>query len=122
MFEKAARMKLRFNHKGVCSVEDLWDLPLKTLDGIYKELNAKIKTQKEESLLEGKSKEDEILSLQIDIVKYIVSVRLAEGKARTDAKARSEFKQKLLAIKEEKQESSLREMSLEDLDKLINEI
>ena len=92
MFEKAVRLKLRFNHKGLCTVEDLWDISLESLDRIFKDLNIKLKTQKEESLLETRSKEDEILDLKISIVKHIVEVRLSEQKARKDLAAKLDEK------------------------------
>jgi hypothetical protein len=122
MFEKAVRLKLRFTHKGLCTVEDLWDIPLESLDRIFKDLNIKLKAQKEESLLETRSKEDEILDLKIAIVKYIVEVRLSEQKARTDLSAKSAKKQKLLGIIAEKQDSVLRDMSVDELTKLVDEL
>jgi len=61
MFEKAARLKLRFNFKGILSVEDLWDLSLESLDLIYKNLSAEAKKSKEVSLLEIKTKEGVLL-------------------------------------------------------------
>ena len=51
IFERATRMSLRFNFKGLISVEDLWDLSLQDLDSIYKILNSKLKQSSEESLL-----------------------------------------------------------------------
>ena len=122
MFEKAVRLKLRFNHKGLCTVEDLWDIPLESLDRIFKELNTKLKTQKEESLLENRSKEDEILDLKISIVKHIVEVRLSEQKARTDLAAKSAKKQKLLGIIAEKQDTELRDLSVDELTKLVDDL
>lgn len=122
MFEKAVRLKLRFTHKGLCTVEDLWDLPLDALDRIFKDLNAKLKTQKEESLLETRSKEDEILDLKISIVKHIVEVRLAEQKARKDLAAKSAKKEKLLGIIAEKQDNALRDLSVDELTKLVDEL
>lgn len=119
MFEKAARLKLRFDYKGLCSVEDLWDLPLKALDAIYKALNTQNKARKEESLLEVQSEEDELLTLKINIVKRVVEVRLQEKKDRETLVARKEQKQKLLGIIAEKQDESLRSMSIEDLTKLV---
>src|SRR5574343_149516 len=113
MFEKAVRMKLRWNYKGVCTVEDLWDLPLKSLDSIFKELNAKHKTQKEESLLSNKSSEDKTLELQIAIVRHIVEVKLAEKEAREQRAEKAEKKQRLLEIIAKKQDEELENKSVE---------
>jgi hypothetical protein len=122
MFEKAVRLKLRFTHKGLCTVEDLWDIPLESLDRIFKELNTNLKAQKEESLLATRSKEDEILDLKISIVKHIVEVRLSEQKARKDLAAKLAKKQNLLGIIAEKQDNALRDMSVDDLTKLVDEL
>lgn len=122
MFEQASRLKLRFNFKGQSTAEDLWDMPLQALDQIFKGLNAQLKAQKEESLLETKSKEDEILDLKISIVKHVVEVRLREQKAREDEVSKAAKKQKLLGIIAEKQDANLREMSVEDLTKLVDEL
>jgi hypothetical protein len=120
MFEKASRLKLRFNYRGLASVEDLWDLPLTALDAIFKTLNAAMKAQKEESLLETKSQADEILDLQISIVKHIVEVRLAEQKARQDEAANAARKQKILGIIADKQDAALQSLPIEELTKLVN--
>jgi len=113
---------LRFIHKGLCTVEDLWDLPLKSLDSIFKELNNRLKMQKEESLLETKSNEDEILDLQVALIKHVVEVRLAEKKLRLDATEKAARKEKLLGIIAEKQEEGLRGMSIEELTGLVNSL
>jgi len=120
MFEKASRLKLRFNYRGICAVEDLWDLPLTALDAIFKTLNAAMKAQKEESLLETKSQADEILDLQIGIVKHIVEVRLAEQKAKQDEAANAARKQKILGIIADKQDAALQSLPIEELTKLVN--
>jgi len=122
MFEKATRLKLRFNFRGLCSTEDLWDLPLKSLDLIYKELNATLKTQKEESLLDTKSKEDELLDLAISIIKHIVEVRLLEQKEKRDEKQKKVLKQKLLEIKDRKEDEKYNDMPVEEIDKLIKDL
>ena len=122
MFEKASRQKIRFLHRGQCSVEDLWDLPLTALDSIFKGLNAQSKAQKEESLLATKSQADEVLALQIAIVKRVVEVRLAEQAERQSAADKAAPKQKLLGIIAEKQDAELKNMSLEELTKLVNEL
>ncbi len=122
MFEKAVRLKLRFTHKGLCTVEDLWDIPLESLDRIFKELNTNLKAQKEESLLATRSKEEEILDLKISIVKHIVEVRLSEQKARKDLADKLVKKQKVLGIIAEKQDSALRDLSVDELTKLVDEL
>ena len=122
MFERASRLKLRFNYKGLLTVEDLWDLPLAALDKIFKKLNFTAKEQKEESLLDTKSSEDETVDLMIGVVRHIVGVRLLEQKAKEDRVAKAAKKQKLLGIIADKQDAALMDMPIEDLAKLVDEL
>ena len=121
-FEMASRGKFRFPYKGNVSVEDLWDLSVTDLDSIYKVLNSQVKQAKEESLLATKSKEDEILSAKIDVVKYIVSVKVEEDNARLKAKETREKKQKIMAVLAEKQDNDLRNKSTDELMKMLEEM
>lgn len=122
LFESATHSKMRFPYKGMISVEDLWDLSLTNLDSVFKTLNAEVKKSEEESLLNTKSKEDEEISNKIEIVKYIVSVKLDEKKKRENARKNAEMKQRLLEIKAKRQDAALENMSDEDLDKMLAEL
>ena len=122
MFEYATRNKVRFPFKGVISVEDLWDLTLANLDSIYKTLNKQVKQSEEESLLNTKTTVDKELDVQIAIVKHIVAVKLAEQEAREKASARKAQKQKIMAIIASKQDEALQNSSVEDLQKMLDEL
>lgn len=122
MFEIATRSKFRFPYKGLISVEDMWELSLPALDSVFKALNTQMKQVKEESLLSTKSKADETLELQIEIVKYIVSVKLAEKQAREKATEKSAQRQKIMEIMAKKQDESLENSSIEDLQKMLSEL
>lgn len=119
MFETAVRNKMRFPYKGQISVEDLWDLDVNALDGIFKTLNSKVKVSQEESLLRTRSKESEELMVQIEIVKYIVSVKLAEAEARKNAETNRAKRQQILGILADKQESDLKNKSPEELQAML---
>lgn len=121
MFIKASREKMRFSYKGVLTVEDLWDLPVTELDKIYKNLNAKAKESAEESLL-SESTEDETLNTQIEIIKYIVSVKLDERDKAKKAKERKEQKEKIMSIIASKQDEALQGKSIDELTKLLDEL
>ena len=122
LFEVATRSKIRFPYKGNISVEDLWDLPLAALDSVFKTLNAQIKQTKEESLLSTKTKEDETLEMQIEIVEHVVSVKLTEKAARESALEKKEKKQKIMQIMAAKQDEALQNASMDDLQKMLNEL
>jgi hypothetical protein len=81
-----------------------------------------MRDEKEESLLEVKSEQDEILELKIDIVKHIFKELLMEQEERKDKLVKAEKKQRLLNIIEEKQEESLKSKSIEELTKLVDEL
>ena len=122
MFEYATRNKVRFPFKGLISVEDLWDLTLTNLDSIYKTLNKQVKQSEEESLLNTKTTVDKELDVQIAIVKHIVVVKLAEQEAREKASAKKAQKQKIMAIIASKQDEALQNSSVEDLQKMLDEL
>ena len=122
LFVKATRNNYQFPFRGMINVIDLWDLSLTNLDSVFKTLNAEVKKSEEESLLNTKSKEDEEISNKIEIVKYIVSVKLDEKKKREDAKKNAEMRQRLLEIKAKRQDAALENMSDEDLDKALAEL
>lgn len=122
LFINATRVNYQFPFRGMINVIDLWDLSLTNLDSVFKALNAEVKKSEEESLLNTKSKEDEEISNKIEIVKYIVSVKLDEKKKREDAKKNAEMRQRLLEIKAKRQDAALENMSDEDLDKALAEL
>lgn len=121
MFEIAARNKFRFPFKGMISTEDLWDLSVENLDNVFKTLNSEMKKTKEESLLSTKSKDDEVLELKIEIVKYIVEVKQKEKDAREKKFLDRERNQKIMSIIAAKQDEQLHNMSVEELQKLLVE-
>lgn len=122
MFELATRSKMRFPFRGSVSVEDLWDLSVENLDSVFKTLNSQLKKAKEESLLSTRSEADQLLDAQIEIVKYIVTVKLEEDNKRKKAKEQRELRQKLLAIKAEKQDASLKNKTEAEIDAMLAEL
>lgn len=129
MFEKAARLKIRFDSPaGQLSVEDLWDLPLTStakranLDEIAIHLNRALKDTTTESFVKKATPKNDELQLKFDIVRHVIKVRLEENEAESLKKSNAERKQKLLAILAEKQDADLKGKSTEELQKLINEL
>lgn len=122
MFEVAVRNKSRFPFKGVISVEDLWDLSVQQLDGIFKMLKSQEKKAQEESLLDTRTPEDEVLKTKIDIIRHIVTVKLDEAKQAERAKENRDQKQKILGILAEKQDADLRNKTPEELQAMLNQL
>lgn len=122
IFEYAVRNKVRFPFRGMISVEDLWDLSLTNLDSVYKTLNKQVKQSEEESLLATKTSVDTELEIQIAIVKYIVSVKLVEQEAREKAAAKKAQRQKIMSIIATKEDEALRDSSVDDLKKMLEEL
>ena len=122
LFEIATRNRYRFNYKGVMTVEDLWSLRVEDLDAIFKALNRQKKTADEDSLLATKSAEDTELANKIELVKYIVSVKLAEAADRVSAAEKKVQRDKILEIVAKKKDKALEDMGIEDLMKKLEEL
>lgn len=132
-FEKASRMKLRFNtERGLLSVEDLWDLPLTTksnrlsLDEVAKDLHRQIKAAENDiqsfvtPQAETSTPKYDALHLQFEIAKHIIGVKVAEQNANAVAQERSRQKQKLMEVLSQKQDAALENKSVEEIQAMIN--
>lgn len=119
LFELATRERFRYPYKGSINTEDLWDLDVEDLDKIFKALNSQLKAEQDESLLATVSTNDAVLNAKINIIKHIVSVKLAEAEARKKETENALKKQRILELIKEKQDDSLKNMSIEELQAMI---
>lgn len=122
IFEIATRERFRYSSvKGLLTTEQLWELPLTSqidfsLDAVAKEINRKLKAVTEESFVATTSHpEKSTLEAKLEIVKHIISVRLAEKEAARNVAAKKAEKEKLLAILDRKQDAELEGMTKEEL-------
>lgn len=123
MFEKATRLKLRFESRvGNLSVEDLWDLPLTKLNDLAKSLNKQIKESKEEDFLEEKSSEDTVTQLKFDITFHILKTKKDEKEAKNLASAKKAEREKIMEILSKKQDDALENLDEESLRKRLEEL
>jgi hypothetical protein len=126
LFQKASRIKLRFDSpKGLLTVEDLWDLPLTStipvkpnIDEIAKGVIRQLKATEDESFVAKETKDNDLLQLQLEILKVVRDVKIAERDAATKARENAEKKQQILALIQQKKGEQLAGTSLEDLMKM----
>lgn len=129
MFEKASRLKLRFESaKGHLTTEDLWDLPLTSgtgkanLDDIAKALHRDLKESDEISFVTPASTTNVVVQLKFEIVKHVIDVRIIERDQAAEAASRAEKKQKILSLIAHKQDEAMAGSSLEELQKLADSL
>ena len=127
MFEKAARLKLRFQSpKGLLSVEDLFDLPLTSqtgktnLDDIARTLHSQVKSDDNISFVTPAQKASEELVLAFEIVKHVITTKIAERDAAAEAKAKADKKQKIMNLIEQKKDDALSAQSIDELMAQLN--
>lgn len=118
LFETATREKYRFPYKGMISVEDLWDLNMNQLDGVYKVLSKEVKTQGEDSLM-AETTIDKSLANKIEIVKHIFAVKQSEANARMVAAENKKKRERIAEVLAQKEDEALRNMSADELKKLM---
>ena len=122
IFEKAVRIKLRVeSNRGLLTVEDLWDLKIEELDGLYRKFKKEARDAEEESLI-NPVKVDERLNLTIEVLKHIVTVKLAEREAASKRAETNRKKAELLELIKSKENSAMAEKSLDELMEMYNSL
>ncbi|MBN7759739.1 hypothetical protein JYP52_01205 [Nitratireductor aquibiodomus] len=124
IFETATRKKLRFpSNKGELTAEQLWDLPLTSLDTIARQINQDLKAVSEEGFINVKPdprKPD--LETKLEVLKHIIAVRLKAVEDAKSASARSEKRRKLAEALANKEEQDLAQLSKEEILKQLEEL
>ena len=122
MFEKATKLKLRYKMpNGVLNTEDLWELKLEDLDKLAKSLNKELKESSEESFIKTRSNSDKITELKFEIVKHIISVKLAEKEAKVLAVERANKREQLRELIAQKKLTDMAGKSIAELEKELEE-
>lgn len=127
LFMDASKMKLRIStKKGDLTVEDLWDLPLTSkngvsLDDIAKALNKEVKESEEESfVLPAKvSNVKKDAKIGFDIVLKIIRVKQDELEEKRLSKEKKVQKEKLMALIMRKEDEALESLDVNVLKEMI---
>ncbi|MAT51417.1 MAG: hypothetical protein CMK32_09575 [Porticoccaceae bacterium] len=126
IFAKATKIKLRFDSSvGALAVEQLWDLPLTSerkvnLDGLARAVNRELKETAEESFVQTKpDPRREQLSLQLEILKFIINFRLDENRKKTQAAQLETERERLKSILETKKAQALENLSVEEIEQRL---
>ena len=123
VFEKASRAKLRFaTVRGNLSVEQLWDLPLDkgevNLYNMAQELLTQVADKPAEKLsfFSKAVAVDETAELKFEIVKHIVTVRVAEAEAQQTEAIKRTQRAELDALIAAKKAEAKQNLSIEELE------
>lgn len=114
----ALREKARFqSSKGLLSIEQLWDVPLRSRDGfdlnaIAKGINSELKAASEENFVDvTKNAAKDRNSTLMEIVKYVIDTKLEEEQAAKDRAARLAERNRLLEALSKKQDAAIDNLS-----------
>jgi len=129
MFEQASKEKLKFNSsRGQITVEDLWDLPLKSvtnkpnLNDVAKSISKELKRDEEESFVDDVTEHDKISELKLEIVKHIISVKKDENSRKLKLKEIEDESFRISQLLIKRKEENLNSKTEEDLVKMQAEL
>lgn len=110
IIEKGLKEKVRFNVNGNNTIEDLYDYNSDTLANLGGKLYEQVKqfTADNPFKTTKKTKSQERLQLQYDIVKYLYEIKLAEEELAASLNSIKDEEQELLAIAAMQQQEELR--------------
>lgn len=127
LYKMAARKKLRFQtNRGELTVEQLFDLPLKSssgfdLDTVARGINSELKSLGEESFVEDASVDPArvMLGAALEIVKDVIKTKQEENAAHLNKAKRAAERRKILDIIAAKKDEQLSTASLEELEQKL---
>ena len=122
MYKQSSKLKLRFStNRGILSDEQLWDLSQTDLSNAIKAVKKVLKKTDDDELsfLEDTKIVDSENQLRFDILKDVYLSKKKESEELRDVAESKAQNQKIISLIAEKQDNKLKDMSIEDLEKLL---
>ena len=119
LFIQAAKSKLRFTTtRGQLTVEDLFDLNLKSLDAVGQVIIAELKPGSS-SLLENPDPRVSAATteseLRLEIIKFVIETKQTENKAALAASLNRRQREFLEGLKEKRQIDAMESLTIEEI-------
>lgn len=122
MYKEASKLKLRIpTPVGQLSVEQMWGLSIPQLDEIAVSLEDSVNKSQRKSFIAKSSVEDKVAKLRFDITLDILETKVASSEAEANRLETKAHNDKILSLIAEKQDNDLKDMSVEDLKKLLKQ-
>lgn len=124
IFTAAAKEKVRFEFRGIITVEDLWDLSMADLDELFRSINGELKTQGGDGLIKDATMTDytKNLQLQADLVRFVFEDKQADIDAAKAKAVLREKKKRILALIAKKQDDALADKSIGELTVMLEDL
>lgn len=118
-FKLASQQKLRYqSEKGPLTTENLWDLSIPELDKLALALQKEYDQSAPASFVTKKTAKDKTAKLRFDVVYDVLTTKMAESEAATDASERREHNKRIDALIAEKKDDELKGKSVKELEKM----
>lgn len=119
-FKLASREGLRFQtSKGLLNVEQLWTLKLPELNDLAVTLQEEYEKSGKKTFLEKKTPKDRTTKLKFEVVYDILMTLKEESDLALVKRENKESNEKIIAMIAEKQDESLKGLSIKELEKLL---
>ena len=124
IFEKASKLGLTYQtSKGIFNTDDLWKFDKEFLNSLAITLHSNLEKSTVSFITSSKeSYETSCDRLRLQILKHIIEDKLNEEKEQFEVSEKLRKKENLLRILNEKQTDSLKDKSIEELQKEIEEL
>ena len=130
MYKFAAQNGLRFaSNRGALTVEQLFDLPLKSkmnfdLDTVARTINSELQSMSQESFVEdtGSNPRKKELEVSLEIVKDVIKTKQDENQTSLNKLKKAAERKKILDAIGAKKDQQLSAASLEELEKKLTEL
>lgn len=106
--------------RGTVTINQVPQLNLEQLDAAHQDYHNSLSNKAEGSLSGAASTLDQAIKDKMEVIAFFYARKKAASEAAKEAKAIKEQKAKIQAVLEQKKEDSLSNLSIEELEKMLN--